>query len=880
MKATLVLALSLAATDMHRAARDNDVTKIKALVAAGASVEAQDDEKLTPLHVAASQGHADAIKALVAAGASVEAQAEHKMTPLHLAASQGHADAIKALVAAGASVEAQADEKNSPISSATPPSQMFSSHHNLSHRAAMPSWEKVFHANLRLVDCIALHTDAQFGKEFSLLSSLLRLRPEGGRYVEIGAYGGGSFSSTVMLEQCFTWTGVLIEASPETFDVLQRKRGLGPSRLVHSAICRGDGTDGRPLPTVPFTVPLGNKYSLGYSLHRHGMTVADDNISEVFQVPCQSLESILYPLGSSAPVGDVDFLSLDVEGAEELVMQTVDPRHFQLVLVKLNRSVPPKDDQVRRMLTAGGLEKSRLEAGHLNEVYTRNLESKRAAVVDMAPPRGFWLGRCDHQKPGQKAFNFNDRCAVGAARAQLIITQGQRNRRVHRRIHVMSPRQCILKCLDVCKDRCKYVSFSRLQRRCVWNSECNSTKVVNGRTSGFARHGYFTVAIESMRTRSLFANDVASSSSIPHTEYPREGHSPANSSTNGDTSRIRLPPPSSPPPPGTAMPSITNLPEQRYLPRLPPKSQRVPMLALGVICKGFTAPFEYTMDASPSVAVRFVIRHPQKDGEFDTILFIRTNANHSVTTGGVFSTWEWFNWALRRWQTQLIGHAEDDVLIHFATVEALLQSIIRLSPMFPRLVVGQPEIFHWDTGAHGAHHYWSPAWSNNIQCSAWSKAGAYKGGRRKFYSNATRGMLYGPFPFPTGPFFFMDRTTLQSILANSFIYEEKVAMMHRKNGTPWDDVFFGFALSMTSISGLTWFYMPELYDGQNGKVGNCRGVQRMAHHKTCKQGDAMHMHVNIDTTAAFQCETKFRSCLNQSVRHCTTRTFMETNGSR
>ena len=65
--AALVLALSLAATDMHRAARENDVTQIKALVAAGASVEAQTDTKRTPLHYAVSQGHADAISILKAA---------------------------------------------------------------------------------------------------------------------------------------------------------------------------------------------------------------------------------------------------------------------------------------------------------------------------------------------------------------------------------------------------------------------------------------------------------------------------------------------------------------------------------------------------------------------------------------------------------------------------------------------------------------------------------------------------------------------------------------------------------------------------------------------------------------------------------------------
>ncbi len=45
----LVLACSQAVSDMHRAASNNDVTKIDELVAAGASVEAQDDKKATPL---------------------------------------------------------------------------------------------------------------------------------------------------------------------------------------------------------------------------------------------------------------------------------------------------------------------------------------------------------------------------------------------------------------------------------------------------------------------------------------------------------------------------------------------------------------------------------------------------------------------------------------------------------------------------------------------------------------------------------------------------------------------------------------------------------------------------------------------------------------
>jgi FkbM family methyltransferase len=373
--------------------------------------------------------------------------------------------------------------------------------HNFSRHAGTGPWGEAIHANLRLVACVAMHAHAQFGEDLSLLSSLLRLRPNGGVFVEIGAYRGELLSNTVMLERCFNWKGVLIEANPKNFAVLQQTRGKGPSRLVHSAVCSGDGADGRPLPTVPFTIDgmavagqVGAMSKAYIARNRIG-----DNLSDVVQVPCQSLESILYPPGSSAPAVDVDFLSLDVEGAEDVVMQTADPKHFQLVLVELDGLHPPKDDRVRRMLMAGGLRKSALKAGHLNEVYMRELESGMVEVVDMKPPRGFWRGQCN-QEP---AFHiYSDRCAVGVGSASRMYPNS--------RFGLTGPRQCILNCLDACKDQCKFISFNMVEQRCVWHSQCGRPEVVDGMRAGIARNGYFTVAIESMRMHSLFADSVVS----------------------------------------------------------------------------------------------------------------------------------------------------------------------------------------------------------------------------------------------------------------------------------------------------------------------------------------------------------------------------------
>ena len=74
------------------------------------AVDAKDPRGLTALMTAACGGHAAAIAALVAAGAEVEAKDnDDGTTALMIAAMAGHAAAIAALMAAGAEVEAKSN---------------------------------------------------------------------------------------------------------------------------------------------------------------------------------------------------------------------------------------------------------------------------------------------------------------------------------------------------------------------------------------------------------------------------------------------------------------------------------------------------------------------------------------------------------------------------------------------------------------------------------------------------------------------------------------------------------------------------------------------------------------------------------------------------
>ena len=105
------------------------------------------------------------------------------------------------------------------------------------------------------------------------------------------------------------------------------------------------------------------------------------------QVGCDSLEALKRRAGLG---GHVTFLSLDVEGAEELVLQTVDPGSFTVVVVELDGHDPPKDQRVHDLLTKGGLRLGmRLhlgpcEFGGCSEVYiSPKLEAKLRSPANL-----------------------------------------------------------------------------------------------------------------------------------------------------------------------------------------------------------------------------------------------------------------------------------------------------------------------------------------------------------------------------------------------------------------------------------------------------------------------------------------------------------------
>jgi ankyrin repeat protein len=108
----------LGRTDLHYAACQGDLAKVKALLTAGTQTDLADDNGWTPLHFAA-QAHSVAIsEALLAAGASVDPRDSHGNTPLSKAvfSSRGRGELIALFLRHGADPAVANAHGVSPVS--------------------------------------------------------------------------------------------------------------------------------------------------------------------------------------------------------------------------------------------------------------------------------------------------------------------------------------------------------------------------------------------------------------------------------------------------------------------------------------------------------------------------------------------------------------------------------------------------------------------------------------------------------------------------------------------------------------------------------------------------------------------------------------------
>jgi FkbM family methyltransferase len=202
--------------------------------------------------------------------------------------------------------------------------------------------------------CLSANHKSQWGETAQALAWLFTNEHgaplHGGVYFEIGALDGERYSNTYVLEKCLGWRGLLIEAQPENFAQLKKNRCSGGcgNVLIGEAVC--DTTNG----TLGFTAgggPVAGQPE--FFDEKFKMDFYGANDVKTIKVPCNPLSYVFDQHGFKK----IDFWSLDVEGAELAVLQTVNWSRVEISVIMMENAEDKKatDEAGKRSIEAAAI---------------------------------------------------------------------------------------------------------------------------------------------------------------------------------------------------------------------------------------------------------------------------------------------------------------------------------------------------------------------------------------------------------------------------------------------------------------------------------------------------------------------------------------------
>lgn len=143
-----------------------------------------------------------------------------------------------------------------------------------------------------------------------------------GFYVEVGDYDGIKLSNTHFFEK-IGWGGIIVEPIPHLYEKIKQQR-----QCIVVQAAAGD-----EFSTIEFTVPIGREYLAGAS----SLMTDHDSSLEKFAVQQVTLDSIL----EQNNISEIDFISIDVEGAEYSVLKgfSVEVYNPRIIIVEENERI-------------------------------------------------------------------------------------------------------------------------------------------------------------------------------------------------------------------------------------------------------------------------------------------------------------------------------------------------------------------------------------------------------------------------------------------------------------------------------------------------------------------------------------------------------------
>ena len=170
---------------------------------------------------------------------------------------------------------------------------------------------------------------------------------QSGVFVDIGAHDGITFSNTFFLETQLGWNGLAVEPIPEVFERLRLNRRCAVSNLCVAA------RSGK----APFQVVSGYAQMLSGIVSeyegRHVERIERElkeygGSAREIEVNCCTLNDLL----AGHDIATIDYLSIDVEGAEYSILDAFDFHCCEIRVISVENNY--RDRRIPRLLTKEG----------------------------------------------------------------------------------------------------------------------------------------------------------------------------------------------------------------------------------------------------------------------------------------------------------------------------------------------------------------------------------------------------------------------------------------------------------------------------------------------------------------------------------------------